>query len=124
MASGGSVHHSVSCREEAHIVEAPASPVSTTGSQVSLSAELGFQDFDLSEDEGLPPDQPIFTGLFPQALFKSLLFKAVNTTGFSSSPAQPPTPAPSGALDLLFAELPKVMDSIPTPPLFLDVIRK
>lgn len=86
---------------------------------------MELNDFDLSEDEGLLPEQPAFTGLFPQALFKSLLFKAVNTAGFSSSSTvQSSTPATPGALDPLFVEPPKAVESIPTPPLFLDVIKK
>lgn len=124
VASGASASRLADCREDALQGAAPDSPIST-GSQVSSLAEAELHEFDLSEDEGLPPDQPAFTGLFPQALFKSLLFKAVNTAGLRPPfPAQMPTPAAHGALDPLFAEPPKAVDSIPTPPLFLDVIRK
>lgn len=34
-------------------------------SKPSLLEELEIQEPELSEDEGLPPDQPAFTGLFP-----------------------------------------------------------
>lgn len=79
---------------------------------------------ELSEDEGLPPDQPAFTGLFPQALFKSLMFKAINTAQLGTAPPQEPIPTGKGTLDPLFAEPTKAITCIPTPPLFLKVLRK
>lgn len=77
----------------------------------------------LSKDEGLQPDKPAFTGLFPQALFKSLLHKAILTAQLSS-PLAPPDPATTekGSLDPLFAEPSRPVDTIPTPPLFLDIV--
>lgn len=79
---------------------------------------------ELSEDEGLPPDQPAFTGLFPQSLFKSLLLKAINTAqlGSTSEPA-PPQSGP-GSFNSLFTEPAKAVTYIPTPPLFLEVLKK
>lgn len=41
--------------------------------------EEGQRELDLSDDEGLAPDQPAFTGLFQPSLFKPLLFKAKNS---------------------------------------------
>lgn len=44
------------------------------------------QDPDLSYD-GLLPEQPAFIGLFPPAIFRSLLFKAVNAAQLGPSSA-------------------------------------
>lgn len=44
VASGVPASHSEACHEESLDVEAPASPVSTTGSQVSSSAEIELYD--------------------------------------------------------------------------------
>lgn len=55
----------------------PYSPTTSQRSQSLLSGEEGQKDMELSEDEGLIPDHPIFTGLFLPVLFKSLLFKAL-----------------------------------------------
>lgn len=79
---------------------------------------------DLSDDEGLPPEQPAFTGLFPPALFKSLLFKAVNTAQLGSNPVQSGSTPSQASLDPVFAEPTQSVDSVPVPPLFLDVVRR
>lgn len=79
--------------------------------------EVYLREPDLSDDEDLPPEQAAFTGLFPPALFKSLLFKAVNTAQLASTEMIPPTSR--GSLDPMFAELTKPVDSIPVPLLFL-----
>lgn len=55
------------------------SPAHSYVSHPSALGEVEPQEPDLLEDEDLPPEQPAFTGLFPQAIFKSLLFKVVNT---------------------------------------------
>lgn len=55
-----------------------ASP--TSASQDSLSEGEAILDQDLSDDEGLEPDQPSFVGLFRPQMFRSLLFKAQTTT--------------------------------------------
>lgn len=49
-----------------------------SSSQASLSGEELGRDIDLSDDEGLLPDQPAFLGLFRPHL--SLLHKAKTTT--------------------------------------------
>lgn len=49
-------------------------------SQASLSGEEPPFDLELSEDEGLEPDQLSFVGLFRPQMFRSLLFKAQTTT--------------------------------------------
>lgn len=111
--------------EDSLSIEAPDSPISSAGSLTYSLAEMDLLEHDLSEDEGLPPNQPAFTGLFPQALFKSLLFKAINTAHLGSTLSTPPLPPSSQeALDPLFVEPPRAVDSIPTPQLFLDVIKK
>lgn len=66
-------------QEDALSIVASASPASIVSCTSSLAAAADLWDLDLSEDEGLPPNQPVFTGLLPQALFKTLLHKAINT---------------------------------------------
>lgn len=104
-------------------IQAPDSPAPSHVSHTLSLREVEQQEPGLSEDEGLLPDQPSFTGLFPQALFKSLLFKAVNTAQLGSTAAEP-APSSKGSLDPLFVELSKPVDFIPTAPLFLDVLKK
>lgn len=111
-------------QDNALSIETPVSPVSSCGSHPSSLAEMDSQEPDLSADEGLPPDQPSFTSLFPQAIFKSLLFKAINTAQLGSSPPVSIPSSSQGALNPLFAEPTKPVDCIPMPPLFLDVIKK
>lgn len=98
-------------------IEALDSLVSSIGSQPSSSANEASHDFDLLEDEDLPPSQPTFMGLFPQALFKSLLHKAIITAQLDSQAPMPVAPTTSkGALNLLFAEPSRLVDIIPNPP--------
>lgn len=114
-------------RDQAHSDLAPDSPSCSHSSRCSVLTEDDYDDSGLSEDDNLHPDQPAFTGLFPQSLFKSLLFKAVNTARLSS-PHADPAPASSSSvsvsLDLMFAEPSRPVASIPTPPLFLDVVKR
>uniref|UniRef100_A0A2D4MYP9 Uncharacterized protein n=1 Tax=Micrurus spixii TaxID=129469 RepID=A0A2D4MYP9_9SAUR len=42
-------------------------------------SEVDALERGMSHDEGIKPDQPVFTGLFRPQLFKSLLFKAKTT---------------------------------------------
>lgn len=56
----------------------PESP--SLRSELSIMGEEGQRELDILEDEGLTPDIPAFTGLFPPALFRSLLFKARSTS--------------------------------------------
>ncbi|XP_060549504.1 uncharacterized protein LOC132712369 [Pantherophis guttatus] len=101
-------------------IDAPDSPVASVSSHASSLAEEVSHELDLSEDEGLPPDQPAFTGLFPQALFKSLLHKAVLTAQLGSPASAQPVPTTSQrALNSLFAEPSKPVDIIPPPLCFL-----
>lgn len=80
---------------------------------------------ELSEEEGLSPEQLIFRGLFRPHLFKALLFKAKASTKLGTADAKP-----GGSLteqdpaDLLFAEPATETDTIPAPPLFLDMIQR
>lgn len=100
---------------------------SPTASHYSCPSRLGDVDScepDLSDDEGLPPEQPAFSGLFPQALFKSLLYKAVNTVQLGSTVPESISPPVQGKLNPLFEEPAKSITSIPTPPLFLDVLKR
>lgn len=109
--------------EDAISLAGSDSPAVSEVSEPSIAADMEPLEPQLSEDEGLPPAQPAFTGLFPQALFKSLLFKAVNTAQLGAAPPPESTPV-TGSLNPLFAKPPKPVTAIPTPPLFLDVIQK
>lgn len=126
----GSVRSASSISPEQRVLESsqaargPDSPTCSHSSQPSTSADVDFSDSGLLDDENLPPDQPAFTGLFPQSLFKSLLFKAVNSARLSSPIADPVPVSSSGSLDLMFAEPSRPVTSIPTPPLFLDVVKR
>lgn len=110
--------------------QAPVWPVSSTraaastdvvdvSSEESDQAEGYPEDIEFSEDEGLLPDKPVFTGLFRPAVFKSLLHKAKVTTQFgmatvtSSGVQQPAAPH-----DTLFQVSKPDRDVIPCPPLF------
>lgn len=123
--SGASTSWVEVAEDDALSIEALDSPISSISSRTSSQAEEDPPDFDLSEDEGLPLDQPTFMGLFLQALFKSLLHKAVTTAQLGSpSPPSAPLTAAQGTLNPLFAEPSRPMDYILTPPLFLNIIRK
>ncbi|XP_034278399.1 uncharacterized protein LOC117668538 [Pantherophis guttatus] len=112
-------------QEDVLSIDAPDSPVSSMASRSPSHAAEEPHDLELSEDDDLPPEQPAFTGLFPQALFKSLLHKAIATAQLSSpSPLPVSDSAPKGTLNPLFAEPARTVDTISTPPLFLDVIKK
>lgn len=96
-------------------------------SQTSLSEgdEQPIIDQELSDDEGLEPDQPSFVGLFKPQMFRSLLHKAQVTTGLGIPPTNPqPQPSASTFSSALF-ELPAVQTEIvPAPKLFLDVLQR
>lgn len=63
--------------------EAPESPTGSQTTHHSTLTEIDYSNSGLSDDEDLPPDLLAFMGLFPQSLFKSLLFKAVNVAQLS-----------------------------------------
>uniref|UniRef100_A0A2D4J936 Uncharacterized protein n=1 Tax=Micrurus lemniscatus lemniscatus TaxID=129467 RepID=A0A2D4J936_MICLE len=78
----------------------------------------------MSDDEGLSPDLPIFTGLFRPQLFKSLLFKAKNTTWLDNT-GTPPTPNITGeAEDLIFSQPVIEAEVIPVPHMFSNLVQK
>lgn len=106
-------------QEESFSAGDPGSPTLSLDSHPSILVAGESREPELSEDEGLPPEQPAFTGFFPLALFKSLLFKAVNTAQHGSNPAES-----QAGLNPVFAEPTRPVDSTPVPPLFLDVVRK
>lgn len=76
------------------------------------------------EDEELPPEQPAFTALFLQAIFKSLLHKAINTAQLGSSSTETAPSSSHDDINPLFVEPSRPVDSIPILPLFLDVVKK
>lgn len=81
-------------------------------------------DQELSEDEDLAPDKPVFMGLFKPALFKSLLFKAKTTAhvGVSDRPTEVSI-VPQDPSEQLFMEPAAEHDVIPSPQLFIDIIQ-
>lgn len=81
-----------------------------------LSEEQAIIDQDLSDDEGLGPDQPAFVGLFHPQMFRSLLFKAQNITslGASAPKAQDPSLV-SDPASSLFEEPSIQTEVIPAP---------
>lgn len=89
--------------------------VLASGTNDSLSIEAGQLEQELSEEEGLIPDQPIFKGLFRPHLFKALLFKAKNSIMLGTNTS------PEGALveqdpaELLFSEPTTETEAIPAP---------
>ncbi|XP_034290509.1 uncharacterized protein LOC117675694 [Pantherophis guttatus] len=111
----------VQCEERADSPE--------NASQGSLSEGEIAPDQDLSEDEGLEPDQPSFIGLFKPQLFRSLLFKAQNVTGLgiSSTPSSQGASTPSSqhpSSSLLFQEPSIRAEVVPAPKLFSDVVQR
>lgn len=102
----------------------PGSLAPSHRSNLLLLGEVEPREPDLSEDEGLSPEEPAFTGLFPQALFKTLLFKAVNAAQLGSCSTELVPPPSHWSRNPLFVEPTKPLDSIPAPPLFLGVVRK
>lgn len=81
--------------------------------------EEGQIDQELSDEEGLTPDQPVFRGLFRPHLFKALPFKAkssthlgVNISGNDNVSGEQDT------TNLLFSEPMMEAEAVPAPPLF------
>lgn len=80
---------------------------------------------EFSEDEGLTPDQPVFTGLFHPTLFKSLLFKARNSTHLGMDHSGPEAPVASTDItEPLFSEQTMKAEVIPLPQMFIDVVQR
>lgn len=121
-----SVWSALPVRKVSVTVQPTKDPRSPTGSQTthhSVLTEADYSDSGLSDDEDLLPEQPAFMGLFPQFLFKSLLFKAINMAQLSSPVIKPVPAPPPGSLDPMFAEPVKLVTATPTPPLFLNIIK-
>lgn len=78
---------------------------------------------ELSEDEGIAPDKPVFSGLFIPSLFKSLLHKAKVTTKLADASLQDTQQAPSQPHDNLFSALKMEKEFIPCPQLFSEVVQ-
>lgn len=93
-------------------------------SEESEGGETYPEEVEFSEDEGLPPDKPVFTGLFCPSVFKSLLHKAKVSTKFGIAEVSPDSAAQSSAPhDAVFQVSKLDHDVIPCPPLFIDVIK-
>lgn len=82
------------------------------------------EDFELSDDDELPPDNPAFTGLFRPAMFKSLLHKARLTTNLGAAGTDTAgDSAAAGPHDALFHPSKPDKDVVPCPRLFLEVLQ-
>lgn len=104
----------------------PRSPVrEEAGSSANSDQGEDFpEDLEFSEDEGLAPDAPAFTGLFRPALFRSLLHKARLAMNFSAPETDPNSgQLEKGPLDSLFKLSKPDKDCIPLPQLFSEVIK-
>lgn len=94
-------------------------------SKASLAGDEEMGDYELSEDEGISPGKPTYTGLFWPNLFKTLLFKAKTTAnmgitgGMTDTSTEPQDPCTS-----LFMEQVTVQEMIPSPKFFVDVIQQ
>lgn len=123
------IHHrseALSDQEELEGI-AMADEAADSVSQDSLSEGEIVADQDLSDDEGLEPDQPAFIGLFRPNLFRSLLHKAQVVTGLgvsssASSSSAAPTTAQGDSASSLFQEPSVQKEVIPAPKLFSDVV--
>lgn len=63
------------------------------------------RELDLLDDEGLIPEQPMFTGLFPPSVFKSLLFKATKVAHLESRLERTGVSTTQDPADPLFSQL-------------------
>lgn len=101
------------------------SPSHSGGSADLFLRQEAQREPDLSDDEGVLPDTPAFTGLFPDGLFKSLLYKAKVTTGLQESePAQESSTPRPGSSHGLFSEPVVEQVFIPVLMLFTNIIQK
>lgn len=94
-----------------------------SASHDSLSDGEIVADHDLSDDEGLEPDQPSFIGLFRPQMFRSLLYKAQMVTHLGGASAT--TQSSSSSVDAtssLFQEPTVQKGVVPAPKLFSDVV--
>lgn len=83
-----------------------------------------MRDLHMSEDEDLSLDQPSFVGLFKPQLFRSLLHKAINTTGLGQTHTDPTSGQGANTAIPLF-EVPSFQaEEIPGHKLFKDVLLK
>lgn len=106
-------------------LQGPCSPASSRQSQSLFLEEEGQKNLQLSEDEGLIPDQPAFAGLFCLSLFKPLLFMAKNTARLGAIPAtSDPALELANPADSLFPEPTTETEVVPAPKLFIDVVQR
>lgn len=89
----------------------------------SLLDDDDHRDMEFSDNEGMLPDRPAFTGLFRLSLFKSLLHKAKRTTNLATSVGQPDQEVASHPHDELFTVPKTEQNFIPCPQLFTEVIK-
>lgn len=100
----------------------------STASEGSGSEEEEQKDLGFSEDEDSQvPEVPAITGLFPPAMFSSLLRKAKATAELDGTPypnQAAATPSTSGGTRKGPFHRPQVQkEEIPTPDLFLEVLK-
>lgn len=80
------------------------SPGQSHHSPSPVSEEGEIREADLSEEEGAAPNKPASVGLFPPALFKTLLGKAKAASDLGGQMDAPTTPAPATSASAWFTE--------------------
>uniref|UniRef100_A0A2D4HBF7 Uncharacterized protein n=1 Tax=Micrurus lemniscatus lemniscatus TaxID=129467 RepID=A0A2D4HBF7_MICLE len=87
-------------------------------------SEVDALERGMSDDEGIKPDQPVFTGLFHPQLFKSLLFKAKTTARLDiPSPFVQQSVVQEESEDLIFSQPMTEEDVIPVRQMFSDPVQ-
>lgn len=86
--------------------------------------EEDFAEHELSEDKGRSPDKPVFTGLFNPNMFKTLLYKAKTTANLGVAAGASDRSAEQDPNAHLFTEPVTTQEVVPSPKLFVDIIRK
>lgn len=111
----------------ANLADRPESPCQQDSlhSDDSVLEENYQPEFEFSEDEGLMPERPGFTGLFCPSVFKSLLHKAKVSTnvGVVEGSSDQIQGSSNPSKDLFMIPKPE-QEFIPCPTLFSEVIQR
>lgn len=102
-----------------------ALPSCLSQSDFFVGEEETHRDLELSDDEGLMPDQPVFVGLFRPSLFRFLLFKAKKAANMGGNQTmQEAAPGSGDPADSIIPEPAAERVVVPAPRLFLDVVQR